>query len=359
MDETPKENPTLPSRDTPEVGPPFGGPTSKSDAQELQRGSVPESRQSIRTLQSDIAETVRSKSLSIADIAIAQKKKDIQNIEMPADKHEKWSRRSLEVGAGVLVLAGLGALAFGLTKMQSDAPPAYTGNGTDVVSLDNLVTKDITGMPHSGVLKTINEFVRDPAAVPASIRGLVLIRAQLGTTTEPAVVTLPEFTEIIQTRAPGHLIRSLSPEMTLGSVGNIPFLAAHTTSYETAFEGMLAWESMMYADLPFIAREIPRPIIPPLVPDVTGTTTDTFATTTASTTPATTTTTTPPNEPDIPPPVWRDVVVKNKDARALMNTLGEIFLVYAFPRPDILVITQSKDALVSLFDRISAPTFSN
>ncbi len=340
MDETQKENT------------PTSVPNEAKEATE-----ATSARSAIRTLQSDIAETVQQKSLSIADIAVAQKKKDLaQEFATPEEGHEKWSRRLLEVGAAVLVLAGLGALAFGIVMMQNDTPAPYMDTSRGVISVDSVVTKDITGNPRSVVIETVNEFMKDPAAPLASIRSLVLIRAQLGTTTEPALVAFPEFVAIVQTRAPGRLIRSLADDMTLGAVQNIPFIAIQTTSYETAFEGMLEWEDMMYADLPFIAKEIPRPDVP--LPDLTpvGTTAPLPV---ATSTPAATSTatTTPPVE--FIPPVWRDVVIQNKDARALMSADGEMFLIYAFPRPNMLVITQSKDALISLFDRIAAPTFSN
>ena len=49
---------------------------------------------------------------------------------------------------------------------------------------------------------------------------------------------------------------------------------------------------------------------------------------------------------------FEDVLVKNKDARALRDENGEIFLIYSLPDKETILIASNTDTLAELFDRI-------
>lgn len=337
-------------------------------------------RPTIRTLHSDVAASVHDNNISITKIALAQQARNESLPFVAEEKEHFWSAWS--IGTILLILAGLavivGALFIMLSKSVSlpfvnQEPPAPT-----LVPVTNRVTVDTTRMPRAELTRTIEKFIDDNYSSPVALEALILQEMVAATTSEGAPTTIlspieiEPFLERLGARVPGRLVRSIGPNMTLGRVGGTPFLITPASSYETAFAGMLEWEPFMAQDLAFIVKKIepePQPVLP-VAPvsfstSTASTTVENNATTTASTTVATTTiaTSTASTTPAVliplptPAPTWKDVIVKNKDIRALVTRDGEIVLLYAFPKEGLMVIAQTKEAFMIIVDALNAPVF--
>lgn len=345
------ENPLSDQSETPVVTPP------ETDAVK---------RSSIRTLHSDVASSVRDNNISITKIALAQQEKNASLPFVAEEKNHFWSAWS--IGTILLVLAGIivlmGAVFVMMSKSVSlpfttNEPPAPT-----LVPVVGRITADVSRMPRAELIRTIKVFVDDNYSSPVALEALILQEMTPATTTEGEIVsslapiTLERFFDRLGTRAPGRLLRAIGPDMTVGRAGGTPFIVTLSNSYETAFAGMLEWEPFMAEDLPFITKE-PTPAEEPVLPVEPVTASSTASSTVAATTTVATSTasTTPVIVPPTPEPVWKDIIVKNKDVRALVAHDGEILLLYAFPKDGLLVITQTREAFMLVVDALSAPVF--
>ncbi|MDQ5928097.1 MAG: hypothetical protein QG633_535 [Patescibacteria group bacterium] len=339
-------------------------------------------RPTIRTLHSDVAASVHDNNISITKIALAQQARNESLPFVAEEKAHFWSAWS--IGTILLVLAGLviivGALFVMLSKNVSlpfvnQEPPAPT-----LVPVTGRVSVDTTRMPRAELTRTIEKFIDDDYSSPVALEALIVQEMVTATSSEGESVMsltpidLERFLERLGSRAPGRLVRSTGPNMTLGRAGGSPFLITTTSSYETTFAGMLEWEPLMADDLPFLVKKIepaPQPIVPVEPVDMSTSTTsttisnNTATTSTASTSVASTTTatSTASTTPVVliplptPAPTWKDVIVKNKDVRALVTRDGDIVLLYAFPKDGLMVIAQTKEAFTLIVDALNAPVF--
>jgi len=137
-----------------------------------------------------------------------------------------------------------------------------------------------------------------------------------------------EFLEILNSQAPGNLVRAFDPLFMFGSFkGSLAtdetstFLIIKLASFENAFAGMLAWEEHLAEDLG------------PL-----------FATATLFKNVA-------------PESTFVDVIDRNKDIRMLM--LGEQpVLLYSFFDNNLLIITDHIETMRTLVDRLTREKLS-
>jgi len=126
---------------------------------------------------------------------------------------------------------------------------------------------------------------------------------------------------ILETDAPGSLVRNLKPVFMFGSLGgeNISsFMIIQLASFENAFAGMLDWESTLASDVGPIFPSAER------LKNVTSLT------------------------------AFQDITDKNKDARVLYDPDGQEVLLYSFLNNDILIITDSIETLHTIISRLTA-----
>jgi hypothetical protein len=312
---------------------------------------------------------VRSNQLSIAQIALAQKEKARSVIGEETDD-DKGRGVWLTTGSIALILGGLLVLAGAIYLVRGEGGIPFFDDRGQIVTLipaKHVEVFDVSTTTRGVMLARITAFIENPDAVPLEVRALVLTRTITGTTTESAALPLEGFMELIGSRAPGRLTRTLGPEMMLGAIGNEPFFLTTHASYENAFAGMLEWEQQMADDLSFLTYAPPkRPAFfdPSLLPSAT-TTSPAFGTSTAGGAFATTSATgTPPialppsSEPAVLPATWKDVVVRNIDARALLRDEdGEVLLLYSFLRDGTLLIANRKETMSVVLGILATPHF--
>jgi hypothetical protein len=165
---------------------------------------------------------------------------------------------------------------------------------------------------------------------------------------------------------PATLERTLKEEYAVGIISQngqtSHFLVITVSDFGNAFSGMLDWEENMEKDLSFLNEEKDTWIIDNVpvstslnvatstaVGTTTATTTGTVVSTTIAKTSATSTASTTvisvkiPMKPDSFS--WKDVIVKNKDTRALVNEKKQAKIAYTFLDKNTILITNNLTAV--------------
>ena len=133
-------------------------------------------------------------------------------------------------------------------------------------------------------------------------------------------VSTQDFMTMLAPRAQGSFIRSLGTHFVIGTLTTEkkePYLIFETTNFDTAFAGMLAWETSLQKDLSsfFFTRQ-----------------TDT--------------------SPENANSRFMDTIQNNKPIRVQYDASGQIQLLYAFLSKDTVCITTSIEALKVIISRI-------
>lgn len=354
-------------------------------------------RKAIRTYQSDVAETMHGEQVSLTDIALAEQRKAEekrrhQEVELqqrqPAPLQSPIEQEAVRKRAGlivpprfptpapleptvvvvtdesekvsignivgivigiVLLVAAIGVMVFVYGAWQATRTPVVV---TEVVPDVGIVVESVSVIPvgvgtsRSDLIKSFEDAVNETGGVRGDVVGIVY---QVGTSTR---MTAQQFMDVLDTSAEDQLVRTLLDRFVAGvhiTDAEHGFLVFKTSLFENAFAGMLAWEETLLRDLPFLRNSliVNESALAVVVPN-------------ATTTDATTTTDVAVVVPQDPlyGAVFRDVVVENKNARALYTQRGEIVLIYSFPDTETLVITSNVQTLKELYSRLAATRFS-
>lgn len=139
--------------------------------------------------------------------------------------------------------------------------------------------------------------------------------------------------EILALPLSEQFARTLGEPFFFGSVAaddsHHPFLMTNIRSFDIAFTNMLSWE-----------QTIDRDFAPLFSAPAGGTRTPYNTKETGGTTPT------------VHPPTFTSTIVRNTSVRILYDEQGLEHLVYAFPRRDLLIITDSIAALEALMERL-------
>lgn len=273
----------------------------------------------LRTLQGDIAEALKKQKTSVIQMVIAEhaKKQQAKQDRSPV------SKRNLPLIIFSLVLGGLGIalVVAGVFYAKNSGG----GNGKTAVTVPAIVFAETKKeIDATNITKEIleekmgQELAADDMRID-TIKQLYFTR-EVPDAGEGAKVVegSSAFFKHIETTMPVSLQRSFGEPFMLGIHafnGNQPFLIFTTQFFENAFAGMLSWEPLMSDDLLPLFHSAERE-------DVAGKN-------------------------------FEDVVVRNRDIRALKNQVGDIVLLYSFFNRNTLVITTSLDTLDEIFSRLN------
>ncbi len=299
----------------------------------------------LHTYKSDIEETVRSKHVSLADIAAAQARRREEAPLTPQETAEKKTQTTkyLIIGA-IFLIAALGTMAitalFSAQKKAATAtaPASYIYvDDTQVLPLATPATRDS--------LMQILEAAREETHLALGlIERLYPVVTPEATTSsaaaQPQAETTQELFSTLALGAPDTLVRALLPNFVLGVHvfdGNQPFIIFKTDSYEQVFAGMLAWEDSMQSDLSPLFDRTP----------------------TAHIAGSGTTAAQAVSAPQLLSTPFTDRVVENHDARVIQNSSGDIILLWTFIDRNTLVITTNEYTLREIISRLSqAPSIA-
>ena len=232
------------------------------------------------------------------------------------------------------IIAGVGAFNLNYIKEKiypKTEKPVVKSSIQNFIMTESAAEIDLNKIGGKNLANALADIIKGAGIKLNSIQNIYITES--GGNTEKGketknMIEAKKFVSLMNFKMPNSLLRSLTPEFMLGLHywnGNQPFLILKTDSYGTAFAGMLEWEKNMKTDLRilfFLSNRQSNKIA--------SSTDDVFA-----------------NEKD-----FEDVVVKNKDARAIRDADGGIFLIYDLHDKDTVIITTNTTTLTELSDRL-------
>lgn len=281
--------------------------------------------ENLRTFERDIADLAK-KGLSLSEIAIAEGTRQRgRGVAARAAEESPQSKKLLLLSGGLIVLGAIAAGAFFLFR-----PAAETAEKQfsiqPLISAD--VTKEIeaTGATTNALLRSIAG-ARDAEYRLGSVVALYFTK---GRAEQKTSLGAGEFANLLLPHMPGELRRAFAGAFLFGVYrfkGNEPFLLFKITDFQNAFAGMLAWEKGMKDDL--------EPLFPLRQKDAAGGAESAEGFLEA-------------------PRGFSDIVIKNRDARILLDENGRPIILYSFPDQRTLVITTNAETLTEVSKRLFA-----
>ncbi len=286
----------------------------------------------IRTFQGDVAEALSRQNESLVSIQQTEQfKRRVAGIDDPATAAELEATKRRRgfffflVGSIFFIALGLLGAWYGYHEfVRKTAPPRLSMPANRFISPTSEVSIDLSNATRETLIAAFSSATMGLS--PEELRHVV---GRSGREEDAPLVKTAEFLKILESRAPGNLVRAFESLFMLGALGESPFLIIKLASFENAFPGMLAWEANLAQDLgPLLSTaELVKAIVP------------------AS--------------------VFKDVIMKNKDIRVLelSNSLtpGEAprtILLYSFFDNNTLIITDDIETLQTLIDQLTREKLS-
>lgn len=372
---TPKEQDIVIHDDAPAIPP-------QQPPQETRLRTPASPLRTVRTFKDDMAQVITKKQVSVVSAISAEENRRTRK-QLSGVTGEDDTQKSALSGVGYFVLgisvallligaAGAG-FAFYFFKKPTSVLPASEIPSYIVVEDQRSVNTD--NLSKSQLVTGLIKVQQDLDTKIGSITQLYFIKTTIDTTTQKIIPTLLPTTDwlaLLETHVPAALARSLDTKMMFGfyQFDEVrPFIILKTSSYETAFAGMLEWENNLNADLaplfgPALIQRFTNTIppeetaiaIPPTATNATGTGTSSASSTTSVST-DTASTTTPRTTTLFLPHAFDDAIIVNKDVRVLRDPEGKIALVYGFYDKQTIVITTDENTFKEVVTRLSSRRF--
>ncbi|MEI8061856.1 MAG: hypothetical protein WCG97_00975 [bacterium] len=307
----------------------------------------------IETYNGDVSIALKKDNMSALQIALAEQRKQQER----QDVGEVVNQKSSGLFAKILMILLLLAVIIGgylwwagyLVPNSNDI-----NNGTqekNTVITQNQISikiekRQILPVDGKDPVSVINYLMRAKSEdVDLATVKEIILGSQNGTqgTSTVQKISTSEWFGRLGTHASPQLIRSLGDDYIFGVYGDAlkdTFLILNVKSYDSAFAGMLSWESYMNDDIgDLIARDTSTlPVAP------------TLATSTKSKKSATTSLV----RTDITDQkVFTDRIIFNKDSRILYEPNGQSRMLYSFIDPKTLVIVSSEAGLREIISRLT------
>ena len=339
-------------------------PENKKDQNTNQDGTIIEP---LRTYEQDVRNVVASQNISVVKMALAQGRRQEaqEKVEENASPRSKRNILIISISA-ILVIAAIAAIGgtYYFLDFAKNSLASLPGSTATFISTDSSHTIILNGDTKQELSQKI---VAEADSLPNGLIEQVFFQESGSSST--STISTNDFLSIIKAQAPAALVRSLYPQFAFGFYGKnrVPFMIFETNSYDQAYAGMLAWEPNMRTDFENIlfSSEFENTLPASTITQTstvatvaasstaTGSSTATSATTTTADTSAATAQAITVKQPVIPfPASFKDLVVSNKDARALYNRDGQLLVLYGFVDKEYIVITRDPDALNEIYDRL-------
>lgn len=266
----------------------------------------------IRTFQGDVAEALQRQQSSLVSIQRAEhlRSGSIQSATDIPSKDTAKRKEFIMLVLGSLTLLILGAVGVWFTYnefVRKTTTPAVVVPASRFVSANTETNINLTVASREALINTLSDANRN-----VSSGELTHIILSLSTN---------EFLNILESQAPGSLVRAFDPLFMFGALGKSPFLLIKLVSFENAFAGMLLWEKNLAQDIgPLFAT---APLLKNILPEST----------------------------------FVDITDRNKDVRMLALE-DQPVLLYSFFDNNMLIITDNIETLRTLIDRLTREKLS-
>ena len=289
---------------------------------------------SLRTYQGDMAEFIKEKNESVISIAVKEKegKEEEKKKEEEAEKEEKkdnvhlipkpaQSKEGFQINftmafLSLLLVAGGILASFYIFEFIKKEPVSKVVVEEKIIPYNNLITlANLTGQNLGTELAKLSLSNGISILKISDADGRLLKKAQ-------------DFFDFLEVSLPATLGRTLEDEYAVGVISQnkevSSFIIITVNDFGRAFSGMLDWEGNMEKDMSFLNTETNTGIV---------------ASTTFSVK--------IPLKQDFLS--WKDIIVKNKDTRALANQKNQTKIAYSFLDKNTILITNNLPAIGEIF----------
>ncbi|MBU1558078.1 hypothetical protein KKC45_03895 [Patescibacteria group bacterium] len=281
----------------------------------------------VRTYQDDVVKTMKEQKTSLTKMVIAEQKKNDSSTKKTKKTGLLKNKKiiSIIIIVPIVIVSALAGFYF-LSEKEPEGPIVVTELQIPTFIFPNY-TREIflTRLTRNKIIEALESEKESISIQLGSIIQLFLTKEDQTkqyvikeVDGNKLLITTEVFFDTIGAKAPATLTRSLSSDFMFGyhsSLGNNPFLVFKVKSYSNAFSGMLEWEKTILKDLsPIFIKE--GSII------------------------------------DLESKEFQDIILINKDVRAILNSSGKIEFAYAFPNKETLVIINNETTFQELSRRI-------
>ena len=254
---------------------------------------------SLRTYQGDMAEFIKSKNESVISISVKEKERKEEKREEEI-KEEKLGIRpkqgtknfqfnfNLIVLSLVLIFAGAFGLYYVFGTLKKPVEKQEVVLKEQIIPYNSSVVLNDATSSNLGAEIGKLSFSNGINIIKISAGGVPIEKAK-------------DFFSFLEVSLPAALERTLKDDYTIGMISqdkeHSPFVIITVNDYGSAFSAMLDWEGNMEKDLSFLN---------------TATSTEVFA--------------------------WKDIIIKNKDTRGLVNQNDESRITYTFLDKNTILI---------------------
>lgn len=349
----PKTEPHTPVRLTPTPPPAApGAPAAANPATTIVGITTPpaapvpeEGVRPLQTYRGDLESVVHDQGVSVVSVAAAEAERrgkqplSPENAEEQRAKQRSWA---MIIGGVALVVIALGTV--GVILMRPTSTPIAAAPKAPFITVDDsaLIAVPAGHNSRDEVMTSLQAARKSTKLSLGLVKWLYIAEPSSVQDGIPRPIGVTELFNIIAPQTPPELLRTLSGKFLLGLHSfdeNQPFLLMQVDSYETAYAGMLAWESNMRSDLAPLFNRNPSPRPAPVDPLPTGTTT------VAATQPQMTT--------QFLQSGFVDKVVENRDTRVILNDAGDILLLWTFLGRNTILITTNEYTLREVLSRMT------
>lgn len=270
----------------------------------------------VRTYQDDISSFVKNNKTSLSDIYLS---KSNSGFSLEDTSIRDKNRKILGISVILIIIAVfITGLIFIYQKSSS-----VSQNKTELKPI-SLVYKEyekeiyIRNLNRSSISQEIGGQTNDISIPLNSIMNTYLTT---GSTENKHIVDAVEFLVSLESRSSQKFLRFIENSLMLGtysSQGNHKFIILKTKSFENLFPETLKWEADILSDLePYFGKK------------------------------------------NVPNLEFKDIVLQNKDIRAILDEEGKIMFGYSFPSKNYLLIADDRSTFIELFRRLSTGEVKN
>ncbi|MCK5285686.1 MAG: hypothetical protein KAJ58_00450 [Candidatus Pacebacteria bacterium] len=285
----------------------------------------------VRTYQNDLVNVIKTKKISMTQAVMMEKEHKDTNLLKKFSKIKKSTKKNiyLSILSIILVISGISVVFF-----------VYYYKPIPVIKIDEIELKSFID----------SEYQKEVFLEKSNVLKLTsLIKTELGKTNLPIgsllhlyltdkhlkennivgkkLLTTDDLFFLLEARVSETFLRFIDLEFMYGYYSSLdvyPFLILKTRSFDNIFPEILKWEKNLIEDL--------RPIFIEENPAI------------------------PSSELRTREFEFKDLVIKNKDTRAILNNSGEIIFIYSFVDKNTIVITTDKNVLQEISNRLILKT---
>ncbi len=284
----------------------------------------------LKTYRGDAEEAIQRQKESIASMALREQKKRAVEKEFeppPAISPENQKRIMViaavvvgiaTVGGGIFALVRYGNFSFTKTKPGDTVVVKNNSAAPSLISSRYEREVDVAAVTSKNALAQVVAEETGKTQEAGSITNIFLTQTRSGLVAGKDTVSTETFLSTFFTDAPDPLKRSLDNNFMLGVYYDSgqkghAFLVFKTNSFETSFAGILSWEKTLPQDLGALIGS----------KEGTG--------------------------------GFKDVVIQNKDTRALLDRGQEPVLLYSFIDRNTILVTPDKKTFGNILDILNQP----